>query len=81
MIINLQASAISAEVANLFNGIVFKYASLVAVGKARVMSVSTNPGKIALTRMFFEASSMADALVKPTRPAFEAEYAVLPTVI
>ena len=41
--------------------------------KTRSMGVSTGPGQIALTRMFFFASRLPSAFTNPTTPCFTAE--------
>ena len=43
-----------------------------------VMSVSTYPGTIALTRTLWLAYSVAKARVNPKTPAFDAAYATAP---
>ena len=68
--LNAGASAISSTSPKRFNGI----KSNIFVGsRLSVIFVLINPGATALTLIFLEPSSFAKDLVKPIKPAFEAE--------
>ena len=57
----------------LLSGIVSRQPCTVAGSSFSVISVSMNPGAIALQRMLLDPNSRATLLVKPRIPALEAE--------
>ena len=67
-----QAFATSSGVPPRFNGMVSIHPFLTFSSNVSVISVSINPGAMALQRMFREPNSLAILLVNPIKPAFEA---------
>ena len=55
------------------SGIFFVKASICSSDNALVMSVSINPGEIALTFIFLDDTSLARDFVKPNSPDFVAD--------
>ena len=67
-----QACATSSVVPGRFMGMRLHQVSISSLGTSAVISVSMKPGHTTLTRMLRVANSLAQLLLKPMMPAFEA---------
>ena len=72
---NRATFAISSGLPILDSGVSDTIESSVSRDSSQFISVLISPGEMELTRILLCPSSFANALVKPIRPALEAEYA------